>query len=203
MENYIMLQNRRINLTAEQVAEIKQSFGLNQTKLADIAPGEVFKLGEYEFVVLEHSKDTTSAILKNLLANAIVFGNTNDFDGSEIDNVCERFEKKLKKIVVEGALVEHTVDLTANDGLTCYGRVRRKVSLLTANLYRRYVEILDRHTIDKWWWLATPFSTQKHGNDSLVECVSPGGDVYGGSCNDSLGVRPFCVFASSILVSKE
>lgn len=202
MENYIMLQNRRINLTAEQVAEIKQSFGLNQTKLADIAPGEVFKLGEYEFVVLEHSKDTTAVVLKNPLAK-IIFGNTNDFNGSSVDSMCKDFGKKLKKIVGKGELVEHTVDLTANDGLTCYGKVRREVSLLTANLYRRYVEILDRHPVDKWWWLATPFGTPKHKDVTWVECVSPLGGVCDDVCSNSYGVRPFCIFASSILVSRE
>ena len=72
-----------------------------------------------------------------------------------------------------------------------------------AELYRRYVEILDKHKIKKWWWLATPFSTPKHDGASWVKCVAPSGCI-----NISLyyaydgGVRPFCILKSNIFVSK-
>jgi hypothetical protein len=95
------------------------------------------------------------------------------------------------------------VDLTSDDGLKDYGKIRRRASLLTADLYRRYVEILDKHKIDKWWWLATPHSTARHENASWVKCVAPSG--YFGSdnyCGGGCGVRPFCILKSNIFVSK-
>ncbi len=41
--NYIMLNDRKIELTQEQVKEMERSFGLDKIKLADIEVGESFK----------------------------------------------------------------------------------------------------------------------------------------------------------------
>ena len=52
------------------------------------------------------------------------------------------------------------------------------------------------------WWLATAHSTSKHDGDLWVKCVSPRGSVGDGHCGrDISGVRPFCIFKSSIFVS--
>ena len=64
MKNYIFLNGNKIELTAEQVTEMAKSLGIEQNKLSDIPVGETFKIGEYEFIVLEHSKETTAVILK-------------------------------------------------------------------------------------------------------------------------------------------
>ena len=78
----------------------------------------------------------------------------------------------------------------------------RKASLLTTEQYRRYVEILDKHKIDKWWWLATPYSTAAHEDTDYIKCVSPPGDIGDGYYDFDFGVRPFCILKSDILVSK-
>ena len=94
------------------------------------------------------------------------------------------------------------MDLTSDDGLKDYGAVTRKVSLLTAEMYRSCVDVLDQHKPDCWWWLATPFSTPRHNETDWVKCVSPAGSIlYGGFSSDGSGVRPFCILNSSILVS--
>ena len=94
------------------------------------------------------------------------------------------------------------MDLTADDGLKCYGSVKRKASLLTTETYRRYVYILDKHKPDDWWWLATALSTPAHGYKSAVKCVAPSGYVFNYLCNyDDFGVRPFCILKSHIFVS--
>ena len=49
MENYLMLNNKKIELTAEQVKEIESSFGFNRVMLKDIEVGETFKVGNLEF----------------------------------------------------------------------------------------------------------------------------------------------------------
>ena len=202
MKNYISLNGKKIELTAEQVAEMQKSLGIGQVKLKDIPVGEPFKIGDYELVVLEHSKETTAVILKELLHKNKQFGKNNNFENSNADKLCEAFGKEIEGIIGENNLIEHTVDLTSDDGLKDYGSIKRKMSLLTANLYRRYVEILDRHKIKAWWWLATAHSTPTHESSSWVKCVSPGGVIsnyYYGSNN---GVRPFCILNSNIFVSR-
>ena len=133
----------------------------------------------------------------------MVFGKHNRYEGSNVDAECNKFADEIAAMVGAENLVEYTVDLTSDDGLKDYGKIRRRASLLTGDRYRRYVEILDKHKIDKWWWLATPHSTEKHGYAAWVKCVAPSGGIYGDGCDrDNDGVRPFCILKSNIFVSK-
>lgn len=202
MKNYINLNGKNIKLTKEQVNEFTLALGLGQVQLKDIEIGDTFKIGEYEFIVLEHSKETTAVILKELYLDDIKFGTTNNYDGSNVDGICYDFGKKISKIIGDYNLIEHTVDLVADDGLKCYGTIKRQMSLITANLYRRYVEILDKHKLNAWWWTATAYSTPKHNNSSWVKCVSPSGNFYYYNYFNNFGVRPFCILNSNIFVSK-
>lgn len=201
MKNYISINDQIIALTDEQVEKLRESFNLPCVKLADVPVGETFKVGNHEMVVLEHSGDTTAVILKDLLPDQ-KFGSNNNYAGSDVDKTCIEFSKGLEMLVGEDNLCLHTVDLTSDDGLKCYGSVKRKASLLTTEKYRRYVYILDKHKPDNWWWLATPFSTSAHGHTSAVKCVAPSGCVGYSSFDDGgNGVRPFCILKSHIFVS--
>lgn len=202
MKNYIKINNQKIALTDEQVKEIQQSFGIEQIKLANVAVGEIVKIGKYEFIVLEHSKDTTAVILKDLLFESKEFGKDNNYKASYVDNLCGDFADEISEIIGKDNLIEHTVDLTSDDGLKDYGKIKRSMSLLTTDLYRRYVEILDKYKVKKWWWLATAFSTPKHDPDNWVKCVSPSGCINSSSYFHNCGVRPFCILNSNIFVSK-
>ena len=203
MENYIKICGQKIELTGKQVEQLKKSLGIASVKLSDIPTGETFKIGEHEFIVLEHSGDTTAVIRKELLVKNKVFGKNNVYDGSDADMVCNGLVHEIADVIGTGNLVEHTVDLTSDDGLKDYSTIRRQVSLLTADQYRRYVAILDKYKIDEWWWLETPFSTPSHENASLVKCVSPSGGLNNvNSSNVNIGVRPFCILKSNIFVFK-
>lgn len=201
MENYLMLNDKRINLTDAQVAEIKKSFVTGNTKLADKKETETFKIGEYEFFVLEQLEGKTVVLLKDLLHTDERFGSNNNYAGSNVDELCIKFGEVIENLVGADNLVEHTVDLTADDGLKCYGSVERKMSLLTANQYRKYVYAIDEHKIDKWWWLATAYSTAKHDDTDWIKCVSPDGLISSYFYNFNCGVRPFCILKSDIFVS--
>lgn len=201
MENCFMFNGQTVPITEDQVKEIARILGVKKTKLADVKVGNTFKVGDYEFIVLEQSGDTTAVILKNLLYDNKQFGKNNNYAKSYIDDICNDFAAKVAKIIGKKNLVEHTVDLTSDDGLKDYGKITRSVSLLTTELYRRYVYILDQYKINKWWWLATSYSTPTHTDSSWVKCVTPSGGVGNFSCNGINGVRPFCIFDSSIFVS--
>ena len=203
MNNYIVINDHRIELTEEQVKQIVAAQGQQDSsvQLSGIAVGDKFKIGEHEFIVLEHSGDTTAVIRKELLPD-MQFGNSNNYDGSHVDEKCQEFAQEVAEIISWDNIVLHTVDLTSNDGLKDYGTVERRASLLTADRYRRYVEVLDNFKPDDWWWLATPFSTKKHDSDSFVLCVAPSGYVGDFLCNRGIGVRPFLILKSNIFVSK-
>lgn len=204
MKNYLVVNDKRIELTDEQVRKIKEGLECSSKKLSEVPVGEVFKIGGYEFVVLEQCGELTRAILRGLLPDKSTFGNNNNFADEEctVRERLEEFANELECIAGEDILDEHLVDLTSDDGLDDYGRIMVKVSLLTCELYRRYVRILDKYNPKEWWWLVTPYSTSTHEDASWIKCVSPSGYFYYYFYYYYFGVRPFCIFKSNIFVSE-
>lgn len=201
MKNFISINGQKTELTEEQVQQIRASFGLS-VKLADVAVGDTVKIGDHEMIVLDHVGAATLLLRKDSLTQ-MRFGKNNNYDGSKADKLCNEFATNLAKIIGEDNVIQHTVDLTADDGLKDYGTVKRFASLLTTDLYRRYVYTLDKHKLDAWWWLATPYSTPTHDHTSWVKCVSPSGFIRNGGYDYcDYGVRPFCILNSNIFVSK-
>ena len=202
MENYIVINGVTYDLV-ERAKAVKapESEVVAGTKLRDVAVKDTIKIGKHEFVVLEHSGDTTAVILKEPLFKSKEFGKNNNYNGSYVDGECNKFADEIAALIGKENLVEHTVDLTSGDGLKDYGKIRRRASLLTADLYRRYVEALDVHKIDKWWWLATAYSAPGHNHTSWVKCVAPSGRINNDNYYGDGGVRPFCILKSNIFVS--
>jgi len=203
MENYFFLNGKKIELTEEQARQIAESFTVKPSvRLGDVPVGQVVKLGEYEFVVLEHNGGTTQLIMKGILEDDVKFGEVNnDYRKSNVRKMLDEFADKLASIVGGNNIIQHAVDLTSEDGLKDYGTLLiERVSLLTADKYRKFVDILDMHKPDVWWWLATPHSTSRHENDEWVKCVSPRGyvDDYIYYVDDA--VRPFCILNSDLFI---
>lgn len=203
MENYFMKDGKKTELTEEQAAKIQQLLAGDslKRKLGDILVGSTFKVGTHEFIVLEHTEAGTACLRKDPICS-MAFGTTNNFAKSEVREKLDSFAAEIEVIVGKGNLVEHTVDLTSDDGLDDYGMCTAKASLLTAQMYRKYVRIIDNYKLDCWWWLATAYSTATHEDDDWVKCVSPRGSIDGGDFSgDGSGGRPFCIFDSNIFVS--
>ena len=206
MKNYISINNQKIELTEEQIKLFMEAFGIQikqQKQLSEYAAGETIKIGDFEMVVLEQLDGETAMILKGMYGEESEFGEANNYDGSYVDAKCEQFAQALAEIIGGDNIVPHKVDLTSEDGLKDYGIIERKASLITADMYRKYVEILDKVNPECWWWLATPWSTKRHDNDSWAKCVSPSGCIGGRRhVNSVRGGRPFCILKSTIFVSK-
>ena len=198
-KNYICISGNITELTKEQ---LKQLGIIAETcYLSD--DGKIAHIGEYEFIVIKTDEKlgTIELLMKDSLEE-MAFGDTNDFRDSEVKEFLDEFAKEISKITGEENLVEHIVDLTADDGLKCYGTIKSKMSLFTANMVRKNVEILDKFKLDSWWWTCTPYSTAKHENSAWIKCVSPIGRL--GSVDSRFSdycVRPFCIVKSSIFVS--
>lgn len=204
MDNYLMINGKQIPLTQEQVQQIMgtQDKKEKAVELNTLAPGDTFKIGAVEFLVLEQEGETTAAIKKDFLVADMEFGENNNYAKSPIRSTCEEFAEGIAGAIGKENLLEHSVDLTSNDGLKEYGEVKARASLLTADRYRKYVQILDTTKMDDYWWMATPWSTPSHGIEYAVLCVSPSGFINYGRYDFSRGVRPFCIFKSDILVSR-
>lgn len=203
MENYLKINGQKIELTEEQIARIKDSFGIAATKLSGIPVGETVKIGGHEMIVLEQLGDTTALIRKDILPEKMAFGSTNNYIGSNVQKACEAFADELAAAIGKENIVPHDVDLTADDGLDDFGTATGcRASLITTNMYRRFVRLLDKFKPKEWWWTATPFSIPPHDDDNWVKCVSPSGYINFVNYFIDYGVRPFCILKSTIFVSK-
>ena len=204
MNNCLIVEGKKIELTPELARKLAEDISIPQVKLCECEVGSTVKIGKFEMVVLEQQEGKTALILKDMYGEETEFSKDNNcFSGSYADEKCQAFAEELGKIVGAENISEHTVDLTSNDGLDDYGTVKRRASLLTADLYRKFVKILDTCNPERWWWLATPFSTKRHESDRWALCVSPAGGIYGSVYNSrGRGVRPFCILKSTIFVSK-
>ena len=201
MKNYLCLNGNKIELTPEQVKSLTGEMKESGYDVSLDESREIARVGKYEFIVLKRTESYVWLLLKGSLGD-MRFGETNDFRTSDIKRRSEEFAGELASIIGAASIVEHTVDLTSDDGLKDYGSTTARVSLLTADMYREHVYMIDKYKLDDWWWLATPFSTPTHGYEKPVKCVAPSGCIINYYYGDYFcGVRPFCILKSDIFVS--
>ena len=173
------------------------------TRTLNIIPaGEVFKIGDFEFIKFTDENGITTAVSKDYLYNSR-FGNNNDFSKSIIlKNLTADILPKIEAIVGAENVVEFETDLLSLDGSHKHGAVRSKISIPTFDFYRQNRAIFEKHKVGGWWWLATSDSTSEYNNDNWCVCVAPSGNIDNDvSYNFNYGVRPFLRFVSSISVS--
>ena len=203
----VTINNETFNLDDKQVAILKKALGINQRKLSDVPVGETFKLGDMEFIVLEHKGNETVAILKNFWKTGKFDDKTNNYTNSQVrTEMHHKFYNEVVAICGKENIADRKVNLIADDGRTEYGNVIDKVSLLTCDEYRKYVYILDKYRLDDWWWLATPYSTSENDYRYAVLYVNCDGTLNYHYCyydyhRSGGGVRPVLNFVSSIFVS--
>jgi hypothetical protein len=160
--------------------------------LKNIEIGEDFKVGNLEFVVLEHKEETTAVILKDFWKTAKFDSSANDYKESEIrKDLNNAFYYELSGAIGTNNIVKHTVDLTADDGRIDYKQCEDYISLLTCDLYRKYVYVLEKYNPESWWWLATAYSTKSNDYTTAVRCVRSFGTLSLVRCYYYNGVRPF------------
>ena len=200
--NYLMFNGVKYILTAEEKATDPMIEAKIEFRLSDIPIADTCKIGGRDYIVCEHTREGTVLLMKDCLYENEEFGSNNNYNGSNVDKLCEEFAEKLAKVVGTENIILHTVDLTADDGLRDYGSIERLVSLFTANQHRKYVDILDKYRLDKWTWTATAYSTPKHGDYCWVKCVAPSGYFRNRYYDSDNGVRPFCILNSNIFVSQ-
>lgn len=165
--------------------------------------GKTVEVDGMEWMILDKTEKGYFAILNSFDGENRKFdSDSNNWIESDLrKELNDSFLKKITEELGEDAVVEFDRDLLSLDGQTEYGHCEDKISLLTVDEYRKYRKLLPN--TNDWWWLITPWSTPANGYISTLAVVSPSGDfgndyVYGSSD----GVRPVCIFSSSIFESK-
>ena len=196
------LTKTEIEVLEKTLGEFKKS--MEKVELSTLNPGETFKIGEHNFIVLEQTDGQTKVISKAFMAKNVRFDrNTRDYNKSNIKKLIEEdIQPLIEKEVGAENLVEHIVNLTSVDMQNEFNPCRCKVRLITFDEGREYNDLLVNKDLDDWWWTLTPWSTEERGWSSSITVVSSSGDVIRNHCDNDDGVRPFCILKSNIFVSK-
>lgn len=164
--------------------------------------GKTVEIAGMEWMILDKTEKGYFAILNSFDGENRKFdSDSNNWIKSDLrKELNDSFLKKITEELGEDAVVEFDRDLLSLDGQTEYGHCEDKISLLTVDEYRKYRKLLPN--TKNWWWLITPWSTPANGYISTLTVVSPSGYFRNDVCSYCDGVRPVCIFSSSIFESK-
>lgn len=177
----------------------------NKVQLSELKPGETFKIGKHDFIVLDHIGNTTKVISKGFMAENVAFDrDSKNYNKSNLKKIIERdIQPAIEAEVGAENIVEHSVDLTSVDMQNEYKDCTCKVRPVTFDEARRYNDLLVNKNLDDWWWTCTPWSTNDRGRKYSIAVVVPSGCIGRYTCSCDCGVRPVCILKSNIFVSKK
>ena len=195
---------KELDAARELVRMLEEKENASKVQLSTLNPGDVFKIGEHDFIVLEQKQEQTMVISKGFMAEDKKFDDdSRDYNESSLKNLIESsIQPIIEKTVGADNIIEHEVDLTSVDMQNEFGSCRCKVRPITFDEARKYNDLLVNKDLDDWWWTCTPWSTKERGYTYSMAVVSPSGNIGHDDCNCNFGVRPFCILKSNIFVSK-
>lgn len=162
---------------------------------------KTFRLAGVKWTVLEKTEKGYFCITDSI-GDRRFDEKCNDWKQSDLRKYLNgEFLTKLEASVRAENIVPFERDLLSLDGQTEYGTCVDKVSLLTVDEYRKYRASLP-NTGD-WWWLITPDSTACNDDTTWLAVVSPRGSIGRSDFGFHFGVRPVCIFPSTIFESEE
>lgn len=189
----------QINDLRNEIAVLKAT-SKSINLLEGLGIGDTFKLVDTTWKIL----DITSAgyiCLADSIEERQFDSDSNNWKNSNLrDYLNEEFLEKIAAEIGLENIVPFERDLLSLDGQTEYGKCEDKFSLLTVDEYRKYRSLIP-NTKDYWWWLISPWSTPCNDYKRTVAVVSSAGDFNDGDCYGYGGVRPVCIFSSSIFES--
>ncbi len=196
--------SKELEAARELVRILEEKEQVAKVELSTLMPGETFKIGEHDFIVLKQEKGQTKVISKELMASGVRFDDeTKDYNVSSLKKIIENdIQPIIEKEVGADNLIEHEVDLISVDMQQEFEPCRCKVRPVTFDEAREFNVLLVNKNLDDWWWTCTPWSTQERGWKYSMAVVSPSGNINNCSFNNYYGVRPFCILKSNIFVSK-
>ena len=196
--------NSEILKKAKELVELlEQQEEAEKVKLSTLKHGDVFQTtGKRKYKVLEQYEGTTKIISLNLTKENIKFGDSADYNKSNVKKLCDTeilkdFEEEFGAENIE----EHTADIITVDGQKV-GNVKCKIRPITFDEAREYTDITPNKELNDWYWALSPWSTEDRGWTSRITVVSPSGYVYYSVCSSVIDVRPVCILKSNIFVSK-
>ena len=202
MANLTMkILQEQINELRNEVAILKAEKSVSKIP-AGLKIGDTFKIAGLDWKIIDITEKGYSCLCEMLEEEMEFDDSSNDWRSSGLREYLNGdFLKKISDEVGEENIVKFERDLLSLDGQTEYEKCEDQVSLLAVDEYRKYRSLIPNE--GKWWWLITPWSTPCNDYEYSIAVVASSGDFDGRCCDGSYGVRPFCIFSSSIFESEE
>ena len=198
IENKIEQAEKQLKEAIKELREYKKTQKLPTPKI-----GETIEIMGMKWIVLDKTENGYFCLAERLKDNMQFDSSCNDWKSSDLRNYLNtKFYKKLEDEVGEENIIPFERNLLSMDGQTEYGTCEDKVSLITFDEYRKYRALIPNTKYYSWWTI-TPDSTKCNGDEVWVRYVSSSGNVDGGDFLSNYGVRPFCIFSSSIFESED
>nr|DAE30129.1 MAG TPA: hypothetical protein [virus sp. ctQmo6] len=200
------MANLTMKILQDQINELRNEVSiLKSEKSVSKIPsglkiGDTFKIAGLDWKIIDITDKGYSCLCEILEKEMKFDDSSNDWKSSGLRKYLNGdFFKKISDEVGEENIAKFERNLLSLDGQTEYEKCEDSVSLLTVDEYRKYRRLIPND--EKWWWLITPWSTPCNDYEYAVAVVASSGDFVLRICRDDGGVRPFCIFSSSIFES--
>ena len=186
----------------KKLEKLNEEYEQIRKKYQKLEVGNTVEVAGIKWLVLDNLEKGYLVISEDFYGEDKVFDESkNDWKTSSLRNYLNtKLRKEIEEDAGEDALVKFDRYLTSMDGQTEYGICEDYVSIITFDEYRKYRKLLP-NTGDYWWTL-TPDSTICNDDLRWIRVVSPRGGIDNYYCRNYFGVRPVCIFSSSIFESE-
>lgn len=202
------MANLTMKILQDQINELKNKVAILESEKSvskipsGLKIGDTFKIAGLDWKIIDITDKGYSCLCEILEEEMKFDDSSNNWRSSGLRKYLNgEFLKKISDEVGEENIVKFERDLLSLDGQTEYEKCEDFISLLTVDEYRKYRSLIPNE--EKWWWLITPWSTPCNDYEYSVAGVASSGIIYFRSYYDRYGVRPFCIFSSSIFESEE
>lgn len=191
---------QRVAKLEKELRKVKEEFG--KRKYTGLKVGDTFELIEKKWKILGSNGNGVFCLCMESLGDKTLDSKCNEWTSSNLrDYLSTEIYKKICEEIGTENVIGFERDLLSLDGKSEYRTCKDFVSLISIDEYRKYRSMIPN--FKEWWWTLTPYSTKC--NDDAIWCtvVSPSGDICGRNCNFQVGVRPVCIFSSTLFESED
>lgn len=190
----------KLNDSLNELKKLKAK--LETEKFAGLKIGDTFELIEKKWKILDLNENGVFCLCMESLGYKTFDSECNEWSSSNLrEYLNTEIYKKICGEIGEENVIVFERNMMSLDGQTEYGTCKDSVSLISIDEYRKYRSMIPN--FEEWWWTLTPYSTKFNDDARWLAVVSPGGFIYYGLYSCSYGVRPVCIFSSTLFESED
>lgn len=195
------------NKLEQKVAKLEQELKevkaeLRKRKYTGSKVGDTFELIEKKWKILDLNENGVFCLCMESLVDKTFDSECNEWTSSNLrDYLSTEIYKKICEEIGTENVIGFERDLLSLDGQSEYGTCKDFVSLISIDEYRKYRSMIPN--FEEWWWTLSPYSTKCNEDSSWVSVVSPVGRVSIRVFDYCIGVRPVCIFSSTLFESED